>query len=714
MKYIYAFIFSFGFTYPLAAQQAAPDFDHIRDYQVKMDSLKWYCNQFLGSDARKGDNFPQALVYGLKGLQLAHKDDHKSIGTFALVAGVAYYNAARFDSALTYMQLSAKESMLSGNTGLIAWSQSNLIPLYMQTQQMAAADAVTEVLKAISDTTQNQVALTKCYYGLGNYYYLKSYYTTSQGYFLKSLEINRRISDTSDDNRYRIEYAVQSYMLYKIYCNNELFDKALAALKDGSRYMHRSSALTLRYYSAYVDAYTILPIANIDSALYFYHKLEEIPRGAKGIGSEYVMSNIAIAQYYIKKKEYPQAVPYIDKGMGLAEESKSPFLLHQAQNIKGFYKFHTGAYDEAIALLKQVLEISKKVNKGNYLETVHTIADAYKAKGNLKEAIAYYDLYDKEKDTFTKVNMNRYFADLDVQYRTREKEKQINSLSSENRVRELELKNAMRLRLLLIAGLIALGIISILLYRIYRNKEKLNKVLNDRNKELDRLNARLALANESKAKLFGIFSHDLRSPVSKIAQFLRLQKENPDLFNDNARSDYHEKFSHVTANLLNTMEDLLLWSKSQMENFTPEYHAVAIKDLAVKEINLLHSQIEEKALMIENNIPASFLSVTDENFVGIILRNLLQNAVRYSHTAATIKLEAENNKVLISNPSLSGAGAGALNELLQKGVVSSNNFGLGLQIAKDLAERIGIRFYFVEQQPGTVTAVLAWETAGQK
>ena len=707
MKYIYALIFSFGFVIPLAAQQATPDFSRIKDYQVQMDSLKRYCNLLLGSDAAKGDNFPQALVYGLKGLELAHKDDHKSISQFALVAGVAYYNAARFDSALVYMKLSAKESRQAGATSLIAWSQSNLIPLYMQTQQTPRADSVAEILKAVSDTTRDNIALTKCYYGLGNYYYLKSYYATAQGYFLKSIDINKRISDTSNDNRYRMEYAVQSYMLYKIYGNNELFDKALAALKDGSRYMHSSSALNLRYHSAYVDAYTTLPIANIDSALYYYHRMEEIPR--RGAGSEYIMSNIAIAQYYIKTKDYPKAATYIDRGMALAEASKAPFLIHQAQNIKGLYKLHTGAYDEAIALLQQTIPISRNVNKGNYLESVHAIADAYKAKGDLKKAIDYYDLYDKEKDTFTRANMNRYFADLDVQYRTREKEKQINSLSSANKVRELELKNAQRLRLFLIGGLVALGIISLLLYRIYRNKEKLNKALNDRNKDLDRLNARLALANESKAKLFGIFSHDLRSPVSKIAQFLRLQKENPDLFNDNARSEYHEKFTNVTANLLNTMEDLLLWSKSQMENFTPEYHAIAIRDLALKEINLLHSQIEEKNLAIDNKIPESFLSVTDENFVSIILRNLLQNAVRYSQSSATILLETQGSAVLISNPSTSGISMAQLNELLEKGAVSSNNFGLGLQISKDLAERIGIRFYFKEQKPDSVTAVLEWE-----
>ncbi|WP_118976053.1 ATP-binding protein [Taibaiella koreensis] len=695
---------------PLFAQQSAiPDFDRIKDYTVRMDSLKAYCNIQIGSDAAKGVDFPQAIACSRKGIAMARKDDYLRRAHFALVAGIGYYSLASFDSALIFMKLSVKESVPARNSLLIAWSRSNLIPLYMQSQQAAAADSIADELKVFADTSREQTALAKCYYGLATYYYLKSYYATAQSYYLRSLEIIRRLMDTSADNRHRMDYAVQNYMLYKVYANTELYDKALQALKEGGNYLHSAASLTLRYYSAYVDVYTTTPIANIDSALHYYHLLEELPRPGKGINSEYVISNIALGQFYTKKGDFTQAQVYIDKATALADASKAPFLIHQVQNIKGIYKYHTGAYDEAIVLLEQAMAINKNVHKGNYLEDLYLIAQSYKAKGNLRKAMDYYDLYDREKDTFTKANMNRYFADLDVQYRSREKEKQISSLSSENQLRALELANASRLRLLLIAGLVALGIISLLLFRIYRNKEKLNKILNERNRELDQLNVRLALANESKARLFGIFSHDLRSPVSKIAQFLRLQKENPDLFNDNARSEYHEKFTQTTANLLNTMEDLLLWSKSQMENFTPEYHAVAIKELAERELGLLRGQAEEKSLHIDNQIPESFFSVTDENFVSIILRNLLQNAVRYSREAGTITLNVQDNEVWISNPSTSGMSAAALNELLQRESVSSSNYGLGLQIAHDLAGRIGIRLSFTEAQPGYITAKLAWE-----
>jgi signal transduction histidine kinase len=94
----------------------------------------------------------------------------------------------------------------------------------------------------------------------------------------------------------------------------------------------------------------------------------------------------------------------------------------------------------------------------------------------------------------------------------------------------LELKQASNTRTLLILGLISLGIFSLLLYFIYRNKEKLNKLLNQRNQQLDELNNELSIANDTKAKLFGVISHDLRSPVSSIVQLLHLQKGKPGTF----------------------------------------------------------------------------------------------------------------------------------------------------------------------------------------
>jgi signal transduction histidine kinase len=708
MKYLYPVVCFLLLTHIAFARTGLPAQEIQKAYEKKIATMVQHCNILLGSDSAIAENYPAAILYAQSGFKACKPDDAKSRGLFALFTGLSYYNTLKFDSALSYFNLAYTESLKASATDQISWASSALIPLYQQRQNFIAADSFKNKLQAIVDTTKDWRTRSKGYYGLGTYYYSKSYYATSQDYILKGLDISKKIVDTAKDNRIRKEYALNYYLLYKLYTNTQLYDKGLDALRKGSLYMHASPMVTLRYYASFVDAYTGSAHPDIDSALYFYAKLRELPKPAGGISSEEVTSSINIGQYYMNAKRYDIALPFINRSDSLATVSKSPFLIHQVQSVAGRYAYYTGQYDKAIALLEQSSAISKNINKGNYVECLNFIALAYKAKGNTAQALAYFEQFDAAKDSLNKEQMIRNFADLEIRYRTKEKEQEINALNIENKISVLELKNANRLKFLLIAGLIAISAISVLLYRIYRNKSKLNRELNERNNELDRLNVKLALANDSKARLFGIFSHDLRSPVSKIAQFLRLQKAQPELFSVQASTAYHEKFVHSTDALLSTMEDLLIWSKSQMESFKPEFQSVAIRALAGKEISLLKSQIEDKHIRVEHAIPESLLIKTDENFMSIILRNLLQNAVRYSEASGTITLMTTSEALIITNTSGLGLGATELNELLQKKEVNSNHFGLGLQIARDLVERIGARLSFHQEQEGRVTARLSW------
>ena len=269
----------------------------------------------------------------------------------------------------------------------------------------------------------------------------------------------------------------------------------------------------------------------------------------------------------------------------------------------------------------------------------------------------------------------------------------------------LELKQASNTRTLLILGLISLGIFSLLLYFIYRNKEKLNKILNQRNHQLDELNNELSIANDTKAKLFGVISHDLRSPVSRIVQLLHLQKENPEHFTDELRSQYNDRLNKASENVLETMEDLLLWSKSQMNNFTPQYKTIKIQPLLLRETELFEEQVKEKELRLILNVSPEISQNTDENFITVIVRNLIQNAIKQCDDKATITINADADTISITNPA-QNKNAADLNSMLQQTHVSSKYSGLGLQIVKDLASRLGIKIYYQQQDAQNISAVI--------
>lgn len=706
-NYLYLFVISwcaaFVFPMPAAAQAPAPDLSRLPAYGEKVAAWTGYCELLrLNKDGLK-NNYVVLQQSGLKGLQLAKADDAKSRAGFFFYTALGYYYQIKFDSAQDFFYKSLHEAQKGKIVKQITKACVALIPVNFQLEQTAKVEECKNILQSIVDTTHDHAVLEDGYYALGSYYQQKSYYSTAQDYFIKSLALREKEVDTIADPKKKFDYAIQCDMLSKLYLNTGMADKSLAVLRNGDRFASVSPNVGNRLLSSFVEAYTTS--GNIDSALYYDRQLETKVGNPLSFPSEIVSSDLNIAIYYIDQRQYDKALPYITKGDLLAVRTQSPLLIFQSQMIKGRYLEETGKSDPAISLLTQSLPVARQLNKELYGNDLKYMALAQKEKGNTSAALQYYEQYVQTTDSLTKEKISRTFADLETHYQTNEKEQRITSLNKENRLHLLELENASHVRLLLVLGLAALGVISLLLYFIYRNKEKLNKVLNERNDQLDELNGHLKEANETKARLFGIISHDLRSPVGKIVSLLQLQKERPDLFNEEARQRHEERLKKASENVLETMEDLLLWSKSQMQNFTPDFKSVKIADTVQKEIALLQEHLEEKDIKIDCRVPGSFIRNTDENFLSVIIRNLLQNAVKYSDEDKTISISSAGEELIITNSS-SRASAALLNSRLANTQVNSTDSGLGLQIAADLAGRIDARLFFREEAGTALAAVL--------
>jgi signal transduction histidine kinase len=540
---------------------------------------------------------------------------------------------------------------------------------------------------------------------LGRYYEQKSFYSTAQDYFIRSIQIREKEADTASDPKTKFDYAIQCDQLSKLYLNTDMADKSIEVLRQGERFASISPLAANRLLSSFVEAFTTS--GHIDSALYYNNELEKNAKKQPAFSSEIITSSLNIAIYYIDHKQYDKAQPYLDNGTALAGETRSPLMIFQGQMIRGRFLEETGNYPQAIRVLNQSLPVARQLDKQLYANILKSLALSFKGMNDTKNALQYYEQYARLQDTITKEKVSRTFADLETHYQANEKEIRITALNQQNKLNVLELRQASNTRDLLILGLISLGIFFLLLYFIYRNKEKTNKLLNQRNTQLDQLNHQLSVANETKAKLFGMISHDLRTPVSRIVSLLHLQKENPTQWDDSTRKQYEARLNTASENVLETMEDLLLWSKSQMENFTPRFEKISIRPLLLKEAELLGEPIREKDLAIEIKCAEGIIQNTDENFLAVILRNLLQNSITQCDQMDAICMTADAVMISISNPARKMAAAG-LNSLIQQTPVSSSRSGLGLQIVKDLAGRIGVKIHFEPEEPDRIAAVLTW------
>jgi signal transduction histidine kinase len=667
-----------------------------KDAHLRINALKRACDSIRNNPVRggaPGANYGELKKVALEGLAATPAEDDSDRASFAYFAALGYYYQVKFDSAQYYFYQSLHAAQKARSAAMIANACVALIPVNYQLQQEAKTDSCKDILQVILDTTHDTHILQDGYYALGNYYHQKAYYSTAQDFLLRSLALRKKQLDTAASSKLKADYAIQCYLLFKIYQDMDQVDKCLSILNEGRPYMNVTPLLTIRYLSSLVEAYTLT--GQIDSSLYYDAVLEQRTAGIPTVPSETVSADLNIAQYYIKKHQYARALPYVGKADTLAERSRSPLLLYQARMIAGIYAEETGNYGKAIATLAQAMPAARQFSKEQYKDILQFMALAQQGAGNGAEALSYYKQYAAQLDTLTREKSSRNFADQEIRYETHAKELRITSLDKDNKLKALELQNGRNVRVLLIVGLVVLGLFALTLFFLYR--------------KLSVTNDELTQANETKARLFGIISHDLRSPVSRIVQLLQVQKERPDMLDEATRRRHEQRLQLASENVLETMEDLLLWSKSQMEHFTPQPVTVHLDGVLEKEIGLLQQPMEEKQLRLDNQVPPGLVKMTDENFLAVILRNLLQNAVKYTSPGGVISLRADEDRIYISN-SPAGARAEELNRRLQSRQVDSKGSGLGLQIAADLAVRINARISFLQEGQDVLTAALDFRT----
>jgi signal transduction histidine kinase len=340
------------------------------------------------------------------------------------------------------------------------------------------------------------------------------------------------------------------------------------------------------------------------------------------------------------------------------------------------------------------LALCRQTENAEILANVaQSLAAIEEAKGNSKAALEYYKTYYTTNDSLFSQEKKNEIAGLEGKH-------DIDRKNHELAINQLLLSNQRKTQIGLIIGLLLVGVIAGLLYWQGRNRKRTNRTLTV-------LNSQLAEANKTKARFFGILSHDLRSPVANLINFLHLQKNDPELLNEAQRARHQQNIDQSAENLLATMETMLLWSKEQMESFKPEFKMVMVSEL-FEYIHKFFAQTEQVSIGFTQE-PDLTLS-TDENYLRIIMQNLTANAIKAlkNTTAAKIDWNArqEGDKTILSiidnGPGIS---QGEISGLYQESVGINATTGFGLHIIRDLAKAIHCKID-VQSQPGIGTTFI--------
>ncbi len=211
--------------------------------------------------------------------------------------------------------------------------------------------------------------------------------------------------------------------------------------------------------------------------------------------------------------------------------------------------------------------------------------------------------------------------------------------------------------------------------------------------------ARLIHLNATKDKFFSIIAHDLKSPFNSILGFSKLLVESV-RSNDYAHVEqYATIIEKSTQRTMELLMNLLEWSRSQtgkME-YLPEY--LEINSIVNEVLELFEQSALQKNITIYKE-PFPFTTLwADKILLSTILRNLISNAIKFTHTGGEIHLSGKVEQDMIEI-CMRDNGVGIKKEDLKKLFLIEENFtskgtlneqgtGLGLILCKEFVEKQG-------------------------
>lgn len=182
------------------------------------------------------------------------------------------------------------------------------------------------------------------------------------------------------------------------------------------------------------------------------------------------------------------------------------------------------------------------------------------------------------------------------------------------------------------------SIISVL--AIYIGIASLKSAYYKEKKRADLRATELEKLNNEKNKLFSIISHDLRSPLASIQNYLFLLQSQ--YLSQEDRLNLEQKLSITVNGTQEMLDNLLHWSKSQLEKVSTSLNENQIDETLLPLMKLQQTAAEEKGIEFHWHFNTTRPVLSDANMLQLIVRNLTSNAIKFTPKGGIIRVTAHS------------------------------------------------------------------------
>jgi tetratricopeptide (TPR) repeat protein len=439
------------------------------------------------------------------------------------------------------------------------------------------SDAVIYFYKSlpIFEASGNIAEVASCYNNLGIIYRHLQNYTQSLYYLFKNLELTK-----ATDNKRRLANCYNN--IGATYNDKGEYDNAL---------IYHKKALAIRK---------------------TLHYKQDISASLLNLSTTYALSG-----------DIEKGLEYTFECLKIDQELNQPQNIAQDYGQIGEMYGFLHNYDRSIEYSLKALEIAKRIGaKGELKQTYHNLSNAYFKKKDFKNAFAYHQLYKVMKDSLLTEKNVRQMAEMTVQYETEKKENEIALLNKDNDLKQSEVKRQNIIKYVFIFGVMALFIVATLLYRSIRFRQSVNRLLQDKNKEINlqkgKIETQKAILKDSTESL---------EKENILAQYEIFKNQiNP----------------HFLFNSLNAISSLIPTDPEKAVEFTNQFskvyqYIIALKEkLVVKieeELDLINSYLFLQKIRFGENLIVD-IDITKDHLACSVppfsIQLLVENAIKHN------------------------------------------------------------------------------------
>jgi signal transduction histidine kinase len=405
-----------------------------------------------------------------------------------------------------------------------------------------------------------------------------------------------------------------------------------------------------------------------------------------------------LGDIYTKKHEPLKALPYFQRSLRISENMHDEDDVSDTHNSMADALYQLGQYKASIENARAALQTALTLHIGGTSKTAyHILYEDYLGLKDFQRALAFRNLEIDLNDSLYNLDKERQIKTLQSDYELEKKQHQVDVLKKDSLTQQRELEHS-KIRLYLIIG----GTILVIIWAFFLIRA---------NRQINSVNRLLEARNIGISKLLSIISHDLRSPISTLKGFVDLMKD-AEIPPDKVRY-FSAQMGESLKDTGNLLDNLLFWAKTQMDGLKVDARPFDLVPVIEQNRRLTTSRAEKKKITVMTaGMEMPVMAYADEVMIDMVIRNLVDNAIKFSREGDTIRLSVGSTPDGVS-VTISDTGLGIPLEdqyriftsisYTTTGTSREKGSGLGLSLCKEMIDKNGGKISF-NSEPGKGTS----------